>query len=114
VNPAGTHIIVDLYHTDFSDEKAADVLRDVAKMAGCKVLRDVDHEFKGGGRTAVLLLSQSHVSVHTWPEHCYVAFDLYSCRRLTPENTKKIIKMVVAETKAKGYTAEVIDRGNSL
>ena len=45
------------------------------------ILGEVDHEFHPQGCSFVLLLSESHLSVHTFPERNYLAFDLYTCRQ---------------------------------
>ena len=37
------------------------------------------HKFKGGGITGVIVLAESHMSVHTWPERGYVSVDVYVC-----------------------------------
>lgn len=45
------------------------------------ILGEVDHEFQPQGCSFVLLLSESHLSVHTFPEKNHLAFDLYTCRQ---------------------------------
>jgi len=45
------------------------------------ILGEVDHEFHPQGCSFVLLLSESHLSVHTFPEKNHLAFDLYTCRQ---------------------------------
>jgi len=81
----------------------ADVLADpdrlVAAMRGAAaaghaaVLDESVHVFPNGAVTAVLLLSQSHLSVHTWPELGMANFDLLTCGRLNGE-------LIVAELRA--------------
>lgn len=43
------------------------------------VLREADHDFPGGGLTRVLILSQSHLICHTWPEYGFIHIDLMTC-----------------------------------
>ncbi len=49
------------------------------QKAELQVLRLVEHDFEPKGFTAMALLSESHASLHTWPEHDLVAFDVFSC-----------------------------------
>src|SRR4051794_27126999 len=50
-----------------------------AKAAGATPLADSMHEFPGGGVSGFVLLAESHISIHTWPEHGYAAVDIYTC-----------------------------------
>ena len=44
------------------------------------VLNKIEHQFEPQGLSILYLLSESHISIHTFPERNYIAFDLYSCR----------------------------------
>lgn len=50
-----------------------------AKVARVTVLHSQFHQFSPQGVTGLLLLSESHLSLHTWPEHGYCAVDLFTC-----------------------------------
>jgi S-adenosylmethionine decarboxylase len=57
-------------------------LRDAARAAGATILDLNLHHFgPGQGVTGVALLAESHLSIHTWPEHDYAALDLFLCGR---------------------------------
>ncbi|MGP1281413.1 MAG: adenosylmethionine decarboxylase [Parasphingopyxis sp.] len=57
-------------------------LRDAAQAAGATILDlDLHHFGPGQGVTGVALLAESHLSIHTWPEHDYAALDLFLCGR---------------------------------
>lgn len=79
----GTHILADFSGADpkiLDDASAlADMLERAAEIIGAKILSRSFHRFDPQGVTGILLLSESHVSVHTWPEDGYAAFDLYTC-----------------------------------
>jgi len=51
----------------------------MAQAGGASVLASHFHPFEGGGVTGVLLLKESHISIHTWPEHDYAAVDVFMC-----------------------------------
>ena len=80
----GQHLLADLY--DVASDRLvdggllADCLDDAARRGGMKPIGPpVLHRFKGGGLTGYLLLSESHIAFHTYPEHRYIALDIFSC-----------------------------------
>lgn len=105
----GTHILFDLYGVDAKVDPVP-LLRKMAKVAKSKVLDVKKHRFKGGGRTAILLLSLSHASAHTWPEHKYLSIDFYSCRRLSNKQVESILDLALS-LRPKHHRAREIIRG---
>lgn len=79
----GKHYLFDLYGCDYHDLDAADdlkkLLEGAANAAKMEILHSHFHKFSPHGVTGVLVLSTSHISVHTWPEYGYAAFDVFSC-----------------------------------
>ena len=69
------------------DERAiVEAIREAAQQAGSILLHEVAHRFDHQGVTALALLSESHISVHTWPELGYAACDVFMCgERALPE-----------------------------
>jgi len=79
---AGTHLILDLWECEGLDElpRVEAALRDAAAAAGATLLRVDLHGFgEGAGVTGVAMLAESHLTVHTWPEHGYAACDVFLC-----------------------------------
>lgn len=66
-------------------ERLGRLMREAARAGHAIVLDEASHTFPNGAVTAVLVLSQSHLSVHTWPEHGSANFDLLTCGRLNGE-----------------------------
>jgi S-adenosylmethionine/arginine decarboxylase-like enzyme len=114
LTPAGTHVLIDCYGSKDPGDDALNILRRVAALAGCSVIDEVEHVFPGGGRTALVLLSQSHASIHTWPEHRYVSFDLYSCRALSSEEVALVSSYVKGEFKPEREAVRTVERGNAF
>nr|WP_211187149.1 adenosylmethionine decarboxylase [Achromobacter sp. Bel] len=57
-----------------------------AQAAGAQVLSAHFHHFgEGAGVTGVVLLSESHISIHSWPEHRFAALDIFMCGAAQPE-----------------------------
>jgi S-adenosylmethionine decarboxylase len=79
----GQHVIADLWGVEpelLNDAEALMALmNDAVALAGATVLKYQEHSFEPQGVTALLLLSESHMSVHTYPERGFVAFDCYTC-----------------------------------
>lgn len=61
-------------------------LIDAARAAGARVLSAHFHHFgAAAGVTGVVVLSESHISIHSWPEHRYAALDIFMCGAARPE-----------------------------
>jgi S-adenosylmethionine decarboxylase len=84
---AGSHLLVDLWETAQLDNGAhvEAALRAAAQAAGATVLHAHLHVFTPhGGITGVLLLAESHITIHTWPERQFAAIDLFMCAACDP------------------------------
>ncbi|UZK68409.1 adenosylmethionine decarboxylase [Sphingomonas sp. S1-29] len=91
----GRHLIADLHDCSGLDDLALveRALRDGAAAAGATVLDVRLHAFgPGQGVTGVALLAESHISIHSWPEHRYAAIDIFLCgRRCDPQAALAVI-----------------------
>lgn len=75
-------MIVDLYGcSEMIDD--VDAIKDAARVAieyvGARIVKECIHKFEPIGVTYFAIISTSHFSVHTWPEHGYAAVDIFSC-----------------------------------
>lgn len=59
-------------------------LKRAAVMAHCTILQSYFHEFEPQGITGFIALAESHISIHTWPEHNYAAIDIFMCGNKDP------------------------------
>jgi len=87
-NCAGRHFIVDFWGAQnlANTQLIEQSLVEAARVAGAVLLHIHLHKFsEGGGVTGVALLAESHISVHTWPELDYAAFDVFMCGNAKPE-----------------------------
>jgi S-adenosylmethionine decarboxylase len=90
-------------------DEAAAALVQSAKDAGATVLSERWHHFGAGfGYTGVVILSESHISVHTWPEKGYAAIDVFMCGDCDPEDT---LIPILAFYQATNQSVQVIKRG---
>jgi S-adenosylmethionine decarboxylase len=81
--PRGTHLLVEYLGcqpAQLNDPALLEhALREAAALIGARVVTAAFHQFSPHGVTGMLLLEESHLSIHTWPEHGYAAVDLYTC-----------------------------------
>ena len=97
------HLLLELYSCDF--EKLNDesflrcTLNKAAKLAKATVLNLISNKFEPQGVTAIALLAESHISIHTWPESNYSAVDIFTCgKNMSPElASQHLIKALKAE-----------------
>jgi S-adenosylmethionine decarboxylase len=92
---AGTHLIIDLYDAESLDDpdRIEDVLIEAARKAGATVLSSKFHHFTpNGGVSGVVVLAESHISIHTWPERGYAALDVFMCGQARPIETVAIVR----------------------
>jgi len=95
VRYAGTHLIIDLWGaTNLDDPGHIDaVLRAAAIASGATILHGHFHHFSpNGGVSGVLVLAESHVSIHTWPERDFAALDIFVCGDCDPYKAIPLLK----------------------
>lgn len=79
----GTHIVLEMYDCppEVIDDltRVRQAVREAAAAARSTLLHEAAHSFEPQGVTALGLLAESHISVHTWPELGYAAADVFTC-----------------------------------
>jgi len=91
---AGTHLIIDLLGAkNLTDkERMEKAFLDCVEECGATLLHMHIHTFlPSGGLSGVAVLAESHISVHTWPERDYAAFDVFMCGDAAPEKAIAIL-----------------------
>src|SRR3989344_5516354 len=84
---AGTHLLIDFWGASRLDDldHIKEALREAVLAAGATLLHIHLHHFSpNGGVSGVAVLAESHISVHTWPERGYAAFDIFMCGSCDP------------------------------
>jgi len=87
VSFAGRHLLLELWEAEGLDqmEVVEKALTDAVRACGATLLDIRLHTFSPtGGISGVAIVSESHVSVHTWPEWKYAALDVFLCNSLDP------------------------------
>ncbi len=94
VHCAGAHLIIDLYDAERLDDLpyVEQALRSCVEEAGATLLHIHLHPFEPTGVSGVAVLAESHISVHTWPEAGYAAFDVFMCGDAKPEKCVDVLR----------------------
>ena len=106
------HLLLELYRCDcekLNDESFLRcVLNRASKLANATVLNLISNKFEPQGVTAIALLAESHISIHTWPESNYSAIDIFTCgQNMMPELASQyLIESLMAEE----HSLRVIER----
>jgi S-adenosylmethionine decarboxylase len=109
----GTHTLIDYYDCDPETLKAPARIRDILlaaiRRSGMTIVIDTFHSFEPQGVSGVVVIAESHVTIHTWPEHGYVAMDVFTCGN--PERYKIIESEVRTGLKSTRVSSKSIARG---
>jgi S-adenosylmethionine decarboxylase len=92
---AGTHLLVDLWGASHLDDPSLidRALRHGAVVAGATILHSHFHHFTpNGGVSGVVVLAESHISIHTWPERNFAALDVFMCGVCNPYKVIPFLK----------------------
>lgn len=114
VRCAGAHLIIDLYDAHRLDELELmeHSMRKCVDEAGATLLHIHLHPFEpNGGISGVAVLAESHISVHTWPELQYAAFDVFMCGVARPE---RCIEVLLETFTPRRVTVEELLRGRAI
>lgn len=105
------HILFTLYECDpdlLDDEDyIRETLFEATNHMGATFLKTQSHKFCPQGVTAVTLLAESHISIHTWPENGTAVCDVFTCGDANP---RKGAVYMGRKLKAKNFIAKTIDR----
>ena len=106
------HLLLELYRCDcekLNDESFLRcTLNRAAKLANATVLNLISNKFEPQGVTAIALLAESHISIHTWPESNYSAVDIFTCgQNMMPELASQYF---IESLMAKEHSLRVIER----
>ena len=95
VRYAGGHLLLDLWGArNLTDPATIETaLRGAALAAGATILHSHLHQFgEGGGVSGVVVLAESHISIHTWPERDFAAADIFMCGACDPHKSVPLLQ----------------------
>ena len=108
----GKHLLLEVYGCNFNKLNDELYLRcqlnNAAKLANAVVLNLVSNKFEPYGVTAIALLAESHLSIHTWPESGYSAIDIFTCGRNMKPNLAS--QFLIESLDASNHVLKTINR----
>lgn len=110
----GNHVIAEFMGCSNLDayEHLEEVLRAAALAAHATVINVMTYKFSPQGMTGLVLLSESHISIHTWPEFGYASIDIYTCGEHV--DVHAAIESLESFFKPQAVREIVIDRGYDI
>ena len=107
----GRHLLADFYGVDADKLDDPPLLTATLALAASRagltpIAVPVTHRFEGGGVTGYILLSESHIALHTYPEFGYVAVDVFSCGPADPHAALAAFREALAPKKEDVTAAE--------
>lgn len=109
----GKHYIAEFYdccsNTLNGVDKIKEIMQQAAILSGATIIESKFHKFSPQGVSGVILIAESHLSIHTWPEYNYAAFDLFSCSSAI--DPQICIDYLQKELSSNNLTVKMIERG---
>lgn len=115
-NSSGSHMICDIKNIENTEllndmEKLKNMLDIICIRYDFNILQKIHHQFHPQGCTIIYMLSESHISIHTFPEKKYIAFDIYTCRNYSDHTTyQDIYHYLIELLQAKPEEPIILDR----
>lgn len=110
----GYQILIDLYDCDYGKmedlEYIKKTMKELSNVLGTSIRDEAFHKFSPFGISGVLIIAESHLTIHTWPEYRYAGIDLFTCAKKL--NTDKAIEFLCQSLNVKNYEVKEINRGN--
>ena len=92
----GYHYVWDVYDCKSVKisfkEQIRSLMDEIVLAVGINKVGESYKQFEPVGATGIILLEESHLSIHTWPEHNFIAVDLFSCQKIDPNIIGEILK----------------------
>lgn len=109
----GLHWLIELQDCDpgqlRSTERVEAIMHAAAVIAGARIVSGHFHQFNPYGVSGVLVIQESHLTVHTWPEYGYAAVDIFTC---SPElRVREAIRQLQADFAAGSVEIKMMERG---
>ncbi len=109
----GLHILADLYGVPAERidrvEDIRNLLETAVKVAGLTKISSHYYQFQPHGATGVVLLAESHISIHTWPEHGLATVDVYTCGDTT--KAYRAMEYIVSALEPRRVDKQIHERG---
>jgi len=109
----GNHLLIELYDCNIDTindaGKVEQILTEAVKVSGASIIKPLFHKFNPHGVSGVVVIAESHFSIHTWPEYGYCALDIFTCG--DDIDSQKALKFLREKLEAKSISVVETKRG---
>ena len=116
MNALGRHLLVELEDCNEETLNDLEALKEVmltaADEAGATIMGESFHRFSPHGISGVVVIAESHLCIHTWPEYGYAAADVFTCG--TAVQPQKAAELLVEKLGARKHSVREIPRGQRV
>ena len=113
MNVLGTHLMLELKdcNREYLDDLPyiKDAITQAANEVGAHILGESFHRFHPQGVTGLLAIAESHICIHTWPEHGYAAADVFTCG--TSFEPRRVAQILIEKLESKDPSTKELQRG---
>ena len=113
MNALGKHLLIELWDCDKEVLNDLGLLKEIMLKAaidcGATVLGESFHHFSPQGVSGVVVIAESHLSIHTWPEYGYAAADVFTCG--TTVQPEKAAEALIEKLRARNHSLNEVQRG---
>lgn len=110
----GKHYILELYECDSEIcndvEGLKEIMLEAVNRAKATLVKSYFHQFSPYGISGTIVIAESHFNVHTWPEHRFMAIDLFTCGDSLQADLAK--DYLIEATQAKRHEYQILNRGS--
>lgn len=109
----GRHLIIELFDCDkkiISDlNTVKELILEAVRISGATIVESFFHLFPPNGVSGIVVVAESHFSIHTWPEYSYAAVDIFTCGDSV--DSRKALSLLKEGLKAKNVSMMELERG---
>lgn len=110
------HVLLELYDCNKTVLADLDYVRTsmvrAAEIAQATIVEIAFHQFNPIGISGMVIISESHISIHTWPEHCYAAVDIFTCGDVL--GVDPAVEFLIKVFSAQRYNQQKLWRGTQI
>jgi S-adenosylmethionine decarboxylase len=110
----GKHFIIELYECPYGNLDNRDLISNLlikaVDQSGATLIHPYFHQFSPQGVSGVVVIAESHFTIHTWPEYGYAAIDIFTCSDAM--NINRAIEIITEGLEAGRSEVKSIDRGS--
>jgi S-adenosylmethionine decarboxylase len=112
MNYLGRHFLAEFYNcsseTLNDEKKISDIMTGAVLVSGATIIQPFFHKFSPHGISGIIIIAESHLAIHTWPEFGFAALDIFSCSDF---NYSGALKFINKKLNAGKYSILGIKRG---